>query len=318
MKLAARVFAYAIASALAAGPALAATSSPSAGSALVTILPKNYTLAKESSTESAVNTSNLELKLNGKAAPVTSVTRAHGPESPLELVFLIDDSMHASFASMLPSLASFSNELPSDSRMAIAYMQNGRAVFASPLTSNPRQIQSALHIPSGPAGGSGSPYFCLSELAKNWPSQVANARREVVMITDGIDNYEPRFNPDDPYVQAAINDSVRAGLSVFSIYWTDHGRGDRLPMVAEGGQSLLQMVTDATGGKSYWQGTGNPVSIDSYLQDLRTRFRNQYRIGFTGSSSKKAELQTMHLKLSNSDAKLSAPHMVLVAPQAGE
>ena len=47
------------------------------------------------------------------------------------------------------------------------------------------------------------------------------------MVTDGVDNYNRRYDPEDPYVQAAINDSVRARLIVYSIYWTNAGRFDR-------------------------------------------------------------------------------------------
>ena len=47
------------------------------------------------------------------------------------------------------------------------------------------------------------------------------------MVTDGVDNYERRYDPDDPYVQAAINDAVRARLVVYSIYWMNQGRADQ-------------------------------------------------------------------------------------------
>jgi len=47
------------------------------------------------------------------------------------------------------------------------------------------------------------------------------------MVTDGIDNYERRFDPEDPYVQAAIADSVRARLVVYAIYFQVQGLADR-------------------------------------------------------------------------------------------
>ena len=36
------------------------------------------------------------------------------------------------------------------------------------------------------------------------------------MVTDGVDYYELRFDPEDPYVQAAIKDSAKAGLVVYA------------------------------------------------------------------------------------------------------
>ena len=50
------------------------------------------------------------------------------------------------------------------------------------------------------------------------------------MVTDGVDDYESRYNPDDPYVEAAINDATRARLVVYSIYWMDQGRADQTSM----------------------------------------------------------------------------------------
>ncbi len=46
------------------------------------------------------------------------------------------------------------------------------------------------------------------------------------MVTDSVDNYDRQYDPEDPYVDSAINDSVRAGLIVYSIYWKDMGRAN--------------------------------------------------------------------------------------------
>ena len=105
--------------------------------------------------------------------------------------------------------------------------------------------------------------------------------REVVMITDGVDYYEMRFDPEDPYVLSAIKDSAKAGMVVYSIYWMNLGRVDYSFYQNNASQSLLAMVSDATGGKSYWQGMGNPVTLQPYFEDLSRRLANQYEIGFT-------------------------------------
>ena len=101
------------------------------------------------------------------------------------------------------------------------------------------------------------------------------------MITDGVDYYNPRYDPEDPYMQAAITDSVRSGLVVYSMYWQNQGRFDRTGYATNAGQNLLQQVTQATGGISYWQGYGNPVPFQPYFKDLDRRLANQYEVGFT-------------------------------------
>jgi hypothetical protein len=102
-------------------------------------------------------------------------------------------------------------------------MKNGRAVLSGPLSTNQALVVRELHLPGGSPGSNASPYFCLSDLAQHWPSQDRAARREVVMIGNGVDNYDPRFDFHDPYVRAAIDDSVRARLVVYAIAWKSQG-----------------------------------------------------------------------------------------------
>ena len=86
-----------------------------------------------------------------------------------------------------------SKEMPPNTKIAIAYMENGRAVFSSQLSSSADDVLKGLHLSAGFPGSNASPYFCLSDLAKNWPSHDRTARREVLMVTDGVDNYDRRL-----------------------------------------------------------------------------------------------------------------------------
>jgi hypothetical protein len=191
-------------------------------------------------------------------------------------------------------------------------MMNGRASFAGGLTANHAEVLKELHMPGGSPGSSASPYFCLSDLAKNWPSMDHGVRRVVVMVTDGIDNYERRYDPEDPYVQAAISDSVRAGLVVYPLYWLNQGFADRTMYANNTGQSLLVQVADATGGKNLWNGIGNPVSFQPYLEDLSRQLENQYELVFAANLNGKPGIQTMKLKANGPGVDVTAPHMVYV------
>jgi hypothetical protein len=299
----------------AAVPGFAVSTEPGQGQAVVTVMPKGDNLADVN-----ITSQNLQVKVNGKQSSVTNWERLRGPENPLELVILMDSSARASIGTQLTEIESFVKEMPKNTKIAIAYMDNGRAVFTGPLSSDPEQVLNGLHLPGGAPGQNGSPYFCLSDLAKHWPAQDRTARREVVMITDGVDYYNLRYDPEDPYVQAAIEDSVRSGLVVYSIYWTNQGRIDRSGYENAAGQNLLLEVTQATGGNSYWEGTGNPVTFEPYFRDLRQRFVNQYRLSFSAGLKGKPEMQTMNLKVGGLSGKIYAPQQVFVnhAGTAGE
>src|ERR1700677_1867467 len=259
----------------------------------------------------------LRVTVNGKNAKVTRWEPFKSPNDRIELVVLIDDSARSSLGTQLEEIANFVKTLPPNVKAAISYMENGRATFAAPLSTDRQQALSALHLPGGSPGYSTSPYFCLSDLAKNWPSKDAEARREVVMVTDGVDTYQRRFDPDDPYVQAAEADAVKAHLVVYAIYWANRGRADSTEVANNAGQNLMVELTEATGGKSFWQGMGNPVSFEPYFDELTRRLRNQYELGFVSPLKGKPEVETMKLKLSAPGDEVSAPQQVLVVPTGG-
>jgi hypothetical protein len=257
---------------------------------------------------------NLQIKVGGRPAVVTGLKALRGSANRLELVVLMDSAARTSLGGQLSELTQFVQETPSGTKIAIAYMENGQARLATPLTSDPAEAQKGIHLPMGSQGSSASPYFCLSDLAQHWPSQDKGARREVLMITDGVDPYNPRFDADDTYMRAAIEDAVRAGLVVDAFYWSGKGAYDNTQMGSNAGQSLLAIVSDATGGKSYWQGMGNPVSFGPYFDDLRHRLRSQYLLSFTAPSRGKASVEQLQLKVTGTAAKVDAPKEVFLAP----
>ncbi len=278
------------------------------GSAVVTVEP-----GKEM--PGSITQSELHLKLDGKESEVTGFRPLRDPESKVELVVFVDDGARGSLGTQMKDIEKFIQGQRPGTKVGVAYMLNGRAAFAQPFTTDLNAAAHGVHLPmAGGEGASSSPYFCLSDLAKNWPSNDAHARREVVMVSDGVDYYERRYDPEDPYVQAAMNDAVRAHLVVYTIYWRSQGLFDNSAYAAYDGQNLLTEVSAATGGKSYWEGMGNPVSFDPYFKDIDQRLDNQYELDFMTAGSKPA-IESLKLAVS-ARAKLDAPQEVYVHPGA--
>lgn len=291
---------------LAAMPVLAASPSRQGnGTAVVTLLPNKNTPAPN------VPQQDLSARVNGKSANITGWKPLQ--DSPTELVVLIDSAARTSLGTQISDIQHFVRSLPPNVKATIAYMQNGRAALTGPLTSDRAQTLKGLHIPTGGVPGvSASPYFCLSDLASQWPSEDRAARREVVMITDGVDYYDLRYDPEDPYLQTAINKSVQAHLIVYSIYWRNIGRLDRSGYETDAGQNLLAQLTAATGGNSYWQGFGNPVSLRPYFQDIEKRLANQYEVSFMAPSADNSRVVGFKLKVNQPGVKFDAPEQVVV------
>jgi hypothetical protein len=292
-------------------PAVADTNDNLAqGQAIVTVMP-----LRNKNAPANIPQSSLQALVNGKESAITGWTPLRGPDSNLELVILIDGSARAGIALQYDDIAKFIRHLPADVKVAVGYMNAGRAVLSGPLSSDHDLALDELRIPAGVAGSNASPYFCLSDLAKNWPSKDIGVRREVIMITDGVDNYYPGYNANDPYLQASIRDSIRAGLVVYSIYTPNRGQANNRQYQSFVGQSLLTEVTDATGGYTYWDGTDrNPVSLRHFFNDIAQRLQNQYQLRFQTRLNGKSELQSMRLKAADNEVEVFAPQRVHVLP----
>jgi hypothetical protein len=274
------------------------------GRAVVTVLAKHNEVAP------TVSQQDVSAKTDGKDATVTSWVPYKAPNDSLELMILIDGGAR-NLGRQFDEIKQFIQTLGPHTKVAVGYMQNGHVELAVPFSADHKQVVNEVHLPAGPTT---NPYFTLSDLAPKWPSQDPKARREVVMLSDGIDPENQRFDPDDPYVQSAIKDCVRAGLVVYTIYWRSRPDGGANSLTAEGGQSLLGELSQATGGNSYWTGSGNPVSFQPYFDDLMKRFSNQYALDLAGKIDRKPSVETLKLKVEGLGLQVTAPQLIFVHP----
>ncbi|KAA6457302.1 hypothetical protein DYQ86_23550 [Acidobacteria bacterium AB60] len=291
---------------LLAAPIFAQNEGQGRGQAVVTVLPVHDDQALAS-----LSSQDLKIKVNGKESTVTNFTPLRGENSPVELVVVMDSGARTSLGTQMSEIQNFVKSMPPNIKVTLGYMENGITRLAGPLSTDHEAVLKGLHIPAGFPGQDASPYFCLSNLVSHWPSNDSSARREVVMISDGIDNYNPRYDPQDPYMEAAIRDSVRNGVVIYSIYWENRGRFSRTMWGNAAGQNLLMQVTQATGGNSYWQGLGNPVSFQPFFRDIERRLQNQYEVGFT-APVKAGEIANLKVKVNGVAGKVDAPGEVYV------
>ena len=240
---------------------------------------------------------------------VTGWLPLQGDHAGLELFILLDDSSNVSLGSQLEDIRQFISAQPSTTKIGIGYMQNGIAQVAQNLTSGHTLAAKALRLPLGHAGANASPYFSLGDLIKRWPQ--GNERREVLMVTDGIDRYWGS-GPDNAYVDSAIEQAQRAGVIVFSIYTPGEGHYGHSFWRINWGQNYLSQVADETGGEAYYLGNGAPVSFAPYLEDITRRLGRQYLLTFLAKPQKKAGMQRVKLQTEVPNAELVSADRVYV------
>jgi hypothetical protein len=215
----------------------------------------------------------ISIEINHQHAAIRDWVPLRGDQANLELYLVIDDGTDTDLGSQFGSLRGFLNGQPSTTRIGLAYLRNGAAEIVAPLTSDHAQVAKALRVPFGEPGIAASPYMGISDLVKKWPA--ADARREVLLITSGIDPWSPP-DPENPYLLAAIANAQRAGILVHSICYAGAGHMGHSYWRSNWGQNYLSELGDETGGEAYWQGGLTPVAFDPYLKDLAGRLQNQY------------------------------------------
>ncbi|MGI8746297.1 MAG: hypothetical protein ACR2NN_27710 [Bryobacteraceae bacterium] len=233
---------------------------------------------------------------------VTDWTPLRGEHAGLQLYLLIDDGADTSLGTQIDDLRKFVQAQPASAQIGIAYMRNGAVQLTQAMTADHDRAAKAIRLPLGDYGIAASPYQALTDLIQKWPE--THVRREVLMVTSGIDQYYTN-GLDNPYLDRAIHDAERAGIVVHSIYFSPAGHFAHSYARINWGQSYLSQLADGTGGESYWLGNGNPVSFSPFLDDLRQRLNNQYLLTFAARGEEKAGFQPVKLRT-------EIPHVELV------
>lgn len=243
----------------------------------------------------SLNASSVKLEVGGrdveltKFAPVLQPAGLSGRNrgQRLEVALLIDDGLRGNFGTNLSDVEHFVvGAVSPTTAVGVGYMRNGTVIFPQGFSNDPEVERKAVRLPISASGVDGSPYFCLQDLIKRWPTNTG-AARVVLMITNGIDRYNGSVSPlnqDSPYVDNAIRDAQRAFVPVYSIYFgrrqVNSGFG------SFSGQGYLGKVADETGGILFNQGTINPPSIAPFFNEFEKALANTYSAEFLTGNRK--------------------------------
>jgi len=277
---------------------LAQVEGPVPTQVLVNVDAKSVPLVSASTLTIAVNDRKEQLSAWEQVTP-----------SNVQVALLIDDGLRESVGREIDNLHNFIRTLSPGIEVLIGYMQYGHVATAQSFTTDHQAAASTIHLPDGMVDMSASPYICISDFVKNWPGHAAARKaRFIIMLTNGVDPYNGSasiMNQGSPYVDNAIEDAQRAGVSIYSIYFGDAGMGGG--MVNNSGQSYLNQVTEATGGINYWEGVGNPVSTAPFLHNFQGAIAESYIATFLAPAGNNPARDLVRIKLSAPKAKLHAP-----------
>jgi hypothetical protein len=261
-----------------------------------------------------INLEDVVVEHDKQRLPVTALVPARGTHAGLDLFVLIDEASTSSLVVQLEDVRRFIRAQPATTAVGVGYMKNASVQIAQALTSDHEKAASALRPPHGYSGADGSPYLSAVNLMARWAKQ--HNRREIVMITDGIDPAVRtlgmwQLNPN-PNVDFASGAAQRTGTIIHTIYASSAKRSDRSYWKATSGQMDMARLSKETGGKSFYLGLEDPVSYCQYLDRLQEIFDNQYLLSFSVVPGKKSGLQRVKLSTPIAGVLLSSHEAVWV------
>ena len=286
----------------------------------------------------------LQVKLSKKVVTPSALIPAQGDQGALQLMILVDDTLDSGVANNLNDLRDFIKALPQGTQVGVAYMANTTVNILQNFTTDRELAAKAIRLPRSSLSSMDSSFFSLISLLKGWPQQ--NVRREVIMVTDGIDRLHgerpsaliPGAGPSNMAdmntsarsrrssvtpvyhsmptlsndAQTASELSQRYNVVVFTIYSPGVGRAGRSQWDQELGIGNLTQLADETGGECFSLSTTQPVSFKPYLDRVQNYINNQYYLVLGAQRGKKDSLQRVEIRTVAKNSEILAPDNVWV------
>jgi hypothetical protein len=234
----------------------------------------------------------------------------HGEK--LYLAVLIDDSLDSGIASQWNDLKAFLVGQPVSTYVLVAYVRNGTAMVAQDFTNDHELAAQALRIPVGGGSAFSSPYLGLLDLMKRWPASAD--RRSILLLSSGIDYFRGGFDLRSPDLDSTISRAQKQNINVWTIYAPDSGHRGRGFFLATRAQSNLSELSDETGAESFYLGTGAPVTIKPYLDELSTHLSNQYLLTFKANGEPKGRFTRAKVSTELGYVEFMHPSQVYLPP----
>jgi hypothetical protein len=265
---------------------------------------------------------------------VTQLIPARDQNAGLQLMIMIDETLNIqAVGNNLTDLKEFVRAQPPTAAIGVAYMSNAGVNVVQQFSTDHEAVANAIRLPRGTRSAMDSPYLSLISLVKAWPKQ--NIRREVLMMSDGIDRlrgetptpsqlgprfgggvYGPPVYHSMPTISvdadSASETAQRYNVIFNAIYSPGIGRAARSSWDLDLGLSGLSKIADETGGECYSLGTSNPVGFKPYLDRFQKNLNNQYYLVFLAEPKRKGSLQRIKIWTEKSNSEIVAPDNVWV------
>jgi VWFA-related protein len=221
---------------------------------------------------------------DGEAQTVASI-RAFGASFPITLMVLVQDDVLPPVGNEIRSISNFVRHLPKGSRVSIGYLRAGSLEVRQKFTTDIEKAARSLRIPVGSISSAPyNPYVEVIEAAKGFESQPAG-RRALLLVSDGLDvsrGLETASTVDSLDLERAIRESQRRSIAVYS-FFAPTLLTSGTSVLTLNAQSSLKKLSDETGGRAFFEGSGPPVSFEPFLSELSSTLERQIALTYTST-----------------------------------
>jgi VWFA-related protein len=228
----------------------------------------------------------------------------------LFLAVLIDDSLQSAVATQWGDLKEFFMAQPDNTYIAVAYASNGVAMLAQDFTKDHALASKALRMPLGRAGAFTSPYLAVQDWVKRWPD--SGERKSIMLFSSGVSYFRGSFDPVDPDLDLTISRAQKQNINIWSIYVPDAGHVGNRSFRVFNAQSNLSRLSEETGAESYYLGSGMPVTLKPYFDEIQMHLNNQYLLSFVGNGGKKGKFERVRVNTEAPNVEFLTPSEVFL------
>jgi VWFA-related protein len=245
-------------------------------------IPVTLSLKDERPASEELRVLDLVVSEDGERQEILS-TRSAADRAPLALTLLVQDDLVSSIGLEISGLANFIRSLPQGSHVQIGYLRSGSLQLRQKFTTDLERAAKKLRVPIGSASAAPyNPYVQIYESLKRYGGVPLGTRRAVLVISDGLD-VSRGFDSSSPTqsvdLDRAIGEAQRRSVAIYAIYAPTVGQGGNTALVSNAQGSLMRL-TQETGGKAFFQGTGAPVSFAPFLRDVSERLARQFALTY--------------------------------------
>jgi len=283
--------------------ALAVQTPEGGGKATITVTA----IGKKDTAPAAISKDDVQLTVRNERKQIAGWAKGDS----LTLGILIDESLDTTVAGNWNDLREFIMAQPANTAVAVAYASNRTTMIAQDFTTDHAAAAKALRIPRGMVSGS-SPYLSLINWLRRWPTNAGRA--SILLISSGIDFFRGGGSPFYPDLDTVISNAQRGNVNLWSIYAPSAGHRSRSFFLVNMAQNNLSKMTYETGGETYFLGTGAPVSIKPYLEEIQMHLGNQYLLTFAGDGGARGNLVRVQLTTELPEVEFSHANNAFISP----